>query len=138
MNHGTGFLSASGLAVLVLLSAALPAVAQQPQSTAPAGSPAGQMSGQPMTNGASPATAAFMQSMQKMQQDMTSHPATGTPDQQFVTMMMPHHQGAIDMARVELQYGKDPTLRRMANSIIKSQEKEIREMKSWQAQHPVK
>ncbi|MBW4025262.1 MAG: DUF305 domain-containing protein [Proteobacteria bacterium] len=96
------------------------------------------MSGQSMTNSASPASAAFMQSMQKMQQDMMSHPAAGTTDQQFVAMMMPHHQGAIDMARVELQYGKDPTLRRMANSIITSQEKEIREMKSWQAKHPVK
>jgi uncharacterized protein (DUF305 family) len=69
---------------------------------------------------------------------MMSHPATGTPDQQFVEMMMPHHQGAIDMAHVELQYGKDPTLRRMANSIITSQAKEIKEMRSWQAKHPVK
>lgn len=77
---------------------------------------------------------AFMQSMQSMQQSMTG-PMKGNADQDFVGMMIPHHQGAIDMAKVELQYGKDPMLRRMANKIIKDQQKEIAQMKKWQSKH---
>jgi len=75
--------------------------------------------------------------MQKMQQDMMDAPTTGNADQGFVAMMIPHHQGAIDMARVELQYGTDPMLRRLARSIVSAQQKEIREMKDWQGKHPV-
>jgi uncharacterized protein (DUF305 family) len=50
--------------------------------------------------------------------------------------MIPHHQGAIDMANIELKYGKDETLRAMAKAIVEAQEKEIKEMKDWQAKHP--
>ena len=77
---------------------------------------------------------AFNASMAKMTSDMDVKP-TGDTDEDFVRMMMPHHQGAIDMARVELQYGKDPTLRTMAQDIVTSQEKEIVEMKAWQAKN---
>ena len=82
----------------------------------------------------SPADKAFTQSMQKMMKDMGAEP-TGNPDKDFVTMMMPHHQGAIDMAKVELQYGKDPMLRKLATDIVAAQEKEIAEMKAWQAKN---
>ena len=58
-------------------------------------------------------------------------------DADFVGMMIPHHQGAIDMARYELANGKDPAMRRMAQNVIAAQEKEIAAMKSWQAKHPV-
>jgi uncharacterized protein (DUF305 family) len=78
---------------------------------------------------------AMMQSMQKMHQDMMSTPLTGDADRDFVAMMIPHHQGAIDMAQTELQYGKDPMLRQMASEIITAQEKEIHEMQQWQ-KHP--
>lgn len=70
---------------------------------------------------------------------MTPHmmkPISGDADKDFVTLMIPHHQGAIDMAKVELQFGKDTRLRAMADKIIKAQEKEIAEMKRWQAAHP--
>ena len=71
-----------------------------------------------------------------MQQDMATTPMTGNADRDFVSMMVPHHQGAIDMARIELQYGKDPVLRRMATDIVAAQQKEIAEMRHWQAKHP--
>ena len=77
---------------------------------------------------------AFTQSMTKMMSNMDVE-STGKPDEDFVLMMMPHHQGAIDMAKVELQYGKDPTLRGMAQDIVAAQEKEIAEMRAWQAKN---
>ena len=66
----------------------------------------------------------------------TNAQPTGDADKDFVALMMPHHSGAIDMAKVELQYGKDATLRAMAQEIIASQQKEIDDMKKWQATHP--
>ncbi|HVY18051.1 MAG TPA: DUF305 domain-containing protein [Rhodopila sp.] len=62
--------------------------------------------------------------MRKMMADMSIKP-TGNPDADFAAMMIPHHQGAIDMARAELRYGKDPELRRLARNIITDQQKEI-------------
>jgi len=50
---------------------------------------------------------------------------TGDPDRDFAAMMIPHHQGAIDMARVELRLGHDPVLRRLAEGIIVDQQQEI-------------
>ena len=58
--------------------------------------------------------------MAKMDQGM-SIPYTGDSDKDFVAGMIPHHQGAVDMAKVELQYGKDPQLKQLARNIIKSQ-----------------
>ena len=57
----------------------------------------------------------------------------GDVDRDFAAVMIPHHQGAIDMAKVELKYGKDPILRKLSEGIIKAQEREIALMKSWQA-----
>jgi len=56
---------------------------------------------------------------------------TGKPDKDFVLMMMLHHQGAVDMAKVELQYGTDPELRQLATDIVAAQEKELAQMKAW-------
>jgi len=64
-----------------------------------------------------------------------SVPPTGDADWDFTLMMIPHHQGAIDMARIELQYGKDPELRKLAGDIIAAQEKEIAILKQWQQRH---
>ncbi len=49
--------------------------------------------------------------------------------------MIPHHQGAIDMAEVELRYGKDPAMKKLAAEIVAAQRTEIRTMKQWQQAH---
>ncbi|HXE24781.1 MAG TPA: DUF305 domain-containing protein [Roseiarcus sp.] len=77
-----------------------------------------------------PADKAFAASMKTMMNRMNVKP-TGKPDRDFVLMMIPHHQGAIDMAKVELQYGTDPELRQLATDIVAAQEKEIAQMKAW-------
>lgn len=87
-----------------------------------------------MSGKGGPADKAFMESMKTMMKNMEVKP-TGDPDKDFVAMMMPHHQGAIDMAKVEVKYGKDPMLLKMAADIIKAQETEIAEMKAWQAKN---
>ena len=86
----------------------------------------------------SPADKAMMAGMKNMQHEMMAAPVTGDADKDFVAMMIPHHEGAVEMAQVELQYGKDPELRRMATAIIAAQNKEIAEMTKWQASHGAK
>lgn len=55
----------------------------------------------------------------------------GDADIYFVESMLAHHIGAVDMAKVQLEYGKDPELRKLAEDIIKAQEVEISQMKKW-------
>jgi uncharacterized protein (DUF305 family) len=78
---------------------------------------------------------AFGHAHHQMMMDMDIA-ATGDADKDFVRMMIPHHQGAIDMAKVEIQYGNDEKLKAMAREIIAAQEKEIAEMKEWLANNP--
>ena len=70
-------------------------------------------------------------SMEHMDREMASAPMNGNIDHDFATMMMPHHHGAIDMAKAELSYGKDPVMRRLAQEIIVDQESEIDAMQLW-------
>ena len=69
--------------------------------------------------------------MAAMDYGMRNAPMNGAPEHDFVTMMMPHHQGAIDMARALLLTTKDPELRNLAQGIITEQQNEIRLMQSW-------
>ena len=72
--------------------------------------------------------------MSKMMQGMDIKPS-GDVDRDFAAMMIPHHQGAVDMAQAELQYGHSEQLRRIARQIIASQPKEIAAMRQTLRQH---
>lgn len=78
---------------------------------------------------------AMMQIMEKMNRDMMAGMRVTGPDQSFAAMLLPHHQGAIEMARAYLKSGKDPELRRMAQKTVTDQEKDSRELREWQAKH---
>ena len=126
------------LMACVLALAAAPAFAQPapsaPPPPAPAAMPGMAMPASPPAAEAAPSTRAYQAAMAKMDRGMAI-PYTGNADQDFVAGMIPHHQGAIDMARVELRYGHDKALKRLARGIIKAQEKEIAFMRRWQAHH---
>lgn len=66
---------------------------------------------------------------------MASIEPSGDNDVDFVELMLPHHQAAIDMAKAELLYGKDAQMRRLAQEIITDQQSEIELMQLWLKQH---
>jgi len=84
-----------------------------------------------------PSTDGYKAAMDKMHTDMMIE-YSGNADVDFVRGMIPHHQGAIDMAKVELANGKDPEIRKLAEGVIAAQEAEIAKMQDWLAAHPVK
>ena len=90
----------------------------------------------PAKPGAVPAEGSMMTAMDRMSRDMAAVPMTGDADRDFVGMMLPHHQGAVDMAHYELAHGKDPAMLKLARAIVAAQDKEIAMMKAWQAKHP--
>ena len=109
-----GFFSA----VLLLICLCASAVGQMNTHEVPAGSP----------------TSRFHQSMSvamdKMHHDMSAAPTTGDVDRDFLAMMIPHHGGAVEMARLVLIYGKDPLVRQLAEEIIAGQQAEIAAMQA--------
>ncbi len=150
MNKLSAQFGAAVAATLLLIPAAH---AQQTQRPGPGGTatPMPGM-GMPMQGGqgmmqsmagattpvGSEAEKSMMAAMEKMSQTMRAVPMTGNADRDFVTMMIPHHAGAIDMARFELANGKDPAMRKLAEAIVSAQENEISEMQTWQKANPVK
>ena len=73
--------------------------------------------------------------MEKMHVAMASVEPSGKSDVDFVRLMLPHHQAAIEMAKTQLLYGKDAQMRRLAQEIIADQQSEIELMQLWLKQH---
>lgn len=129
------------LAFAVMLAPAALAQPTQPQAPPP-GTPAGDAAAAapqtapmaPMPN-ANRADVEFSRGMGQMQRSMMAVHDTGDTDRDFVLNMLPHHQGAVDMAQTELRYGHDPALRRLATGIIAAQRHEIAEMNAWLLAH---
>ena len=71
--------------------------------------------------------------MARMMEDMHSPGYSGNPDHDFLAMMIPHHEGAVDMARLVLIHGRDPMVRQLAEDIIASQTVEIAGMRARMA-----
>jgi len=119
----TNLMSFSTISMVTLCSIGLSDCAAQQQEPSAFG---GRALTAPTTTGArSDFGDAMMQSMAKMNKDMMAAPMTGDPDHDFAAMMIPHHLGAVDMAKPYLLVGKDPTLRRLAEELIVTQQQEV-------------
>lgn len=84
--------------------------------------------------GATPATTAYMEANVAMHEGMAID-YSGNADVDFVRGMIPHHQGAVAMARIVLEHGQDPEVRKLAEGVIAAQEAEIQWMQDWLAKN---
>jgi uncharacterized protein (DUF305 family) len=125
---GTRKTGTAALAVLFVVSVSRAQPPHQHEISPSQGMPLGSITAEPFTS-------LMMQAMERMHRDMSIVPS-GDPDRDFAAMMIPHHQGAVDMAKVELQFGKNPVLRRLAQGIIVEQLQEIEVMQREMRQLP--
>jgi len=108
----------TAFAAAFVLALATPALAQQGHGTHA-----------PAARGEPASTREFREANARMHRDMAIR-YTGNADRDFAAGMIPHHQGAIDMARIPLRHGTDPEMRRLAEAIIAAQEAEIAQLRA--------
>ena len=113
------------LAILLVLSSTALVPAMQGPPRGRAGQDAG------------PAWPELGRGMEKMHAGMRSIKPSGNSDIDFAKLMLPHHQAAIEMAKTELVYGKDPQMRRLAQEIITDQQSETELMQLWLKDHQI-
>lgn len=87
------------------------------------------------SSGAGHGSSQMHESMMSGMQKMQGMKPTGDTDKDFAEMMRMHHQQAVEMAKVEVQHGKSPELKAMAQKIIKDQQKEIGQLDQWLAKN---
>jgi uncharacterized protein (DUF305 family) len=135
------------LAAAALLAFTIPAIAQEhgAHAAAPADLPAICLANAPQAAapmamqhqpGADAAHTDLMAGMDAMNADMMAGGTAADIDVAFICSMIPHHRGAIDMAKAELAHGDDPWAKELATAIIAAQEKEIADMLAWLEKQP--
>ncbi|MCU0827538.1 MAG: DUF305 domain-containing protein [Tabrizicola sp.] len=122
MKTSIAVLSASGLALFMAVT--LPLTAQEGTGH----------EGHAMMGDKGPSSMAFMEANDRMHQGMAIE-FTGNADVDFIRGMIPHHQGAVEMARIVLEHGSDPEVKKLAEGIIAAQEAEIAWMQDWLAKN---
>jgi uncharacterized protein (DUF305 family) len=121
---------ASTTFLAALLGCALPATPALSQQA-----PASGHSAHAIPASGNPVADEFRVANEKMHKDMGIG-LSGDADRDFAQSMIPHHQGAIDMARIALKHGKDPEIRKLAEAVVSAQESEIAQLREWLARHP--
>jgi uncharacterized protein (DUF305 family) len=118
----TRFSRIPALLAAVTLAAPLPTLAQEATGH----------EGHVMTGDMGPASLAFIAANDRMHAGMAIE-FTGNADVDFIKGMIPHHQGAVEMARIVLEHGQDPEVKKLAEAVIAAQEAEIKWMQDWLA-----
>jgi uncharacterized protein (DUF305 family) len=121
---------AASIAALFMCGAAIAHEGHQHGADAPAAAPVF------MASTAKPFSALMIDAMAVMDYGMRHAPMNGQQEHDFVTMMLPHHQGAVDMAKALLLRTTDPALRNLAQGMLAEQQIEIQLMQQWLKQHP--